>query len=479
MNQLRSIAGRLAAMFAVAALLVLSLLGYVLDQELATVLKRQQVEQLDTRFQDIDYVLKRLRGPEQWQRIHAKLDALTPPDRSTQYWILSDDPQIRYGDALAEIVGISQGASSVGELRIGDRVEPMLIRSDYFPTDERHAALRFIVGVDSEPYARTRRAFRSVMLASVSAGVLLVALIGYLITHWGLVPLKRLSREAHALSPSMLSQRLVTAQLPTELSDLAQSFNGALDRLEAAYQQLESFNADVTHELRTPLTNLIGQTQVALSRERSVPQLVEVLQSNLEDMERLRGIVNDMLFLARANMGERPQQLLRTSLAVEIQKAVEFLDFLLEEAQVHVRVQGDAQAPIESSLFRRAVTNLLHNAIRHSQAGAEIVVDVADSDGQARVTVANPGPEIPPEHLGKLFDRFYRVDTARTNSGESHGLGLAIVKAVAAMHAGHVFAASNGGITTVGFSVPLRQNSCRPDMILNLGAIGMDDGTVR
>ena len=150
---------------------MLSLLGYALDRELATVLRRQQIEQLDTKFQDIDYVIERLRGPEQWERIHAKLDALTPPDRSTQYWILSDDPQIRYGNAMAEIVGFSQGASSVGELRIGDRPEPMLIRSAYFPADERHAALRFIVGIDSASYARTRRDFRSVLLASGPGGV--------------------------------------------------------------------------------------------------------------------------------------------------------------------------------------------------------------------------------------------------------------------------------------------------------------------
>ena len=453
MIPVRSIAARQAAMFAAAALLMLSLLGYALDRELAAVLRQQQIEQLDTKFQDIDYVLKRLRSPEQWVRVHAKLDALTPPDQSTRYWILSDDPQIRYGNALAEIVGFSQGASSIGVLRIGTQPEPMLIRSAYFPADESHAALRFIVGVDSASYARARRAFRSVLLACVAGGVLLVTVIGYLITHLGLVPLKQLSREAHALSPSALSQRLVVARLPAELSDLAQSFNGALDRLEAAYEQLESFNADVTHELRTPLTNLIGQTQVALSRERSATELVEVLHSNLEDLERLRGIVNDMLFLARAKLGERPHQLLATSFAAEVAKTVEFLDFLMEEASVSVRVQGDAQAPIESSLFRRAVTNLLHNAIRHSQARSEIVVEVEASVEQVRVSVSNPGPEIPSEHLGRLFDRFYRVDTARTNSGESHGLGLAIVKAVAAMHGGSVFAVSRDGITTVGFSV--------------------------
>jgi two-component system heavy metal sensor histidine kinase CusS len=381
------------------------------------------------------------------------LDALTPPDRSTRYWILSDDPQIRYGEALAEIVGFSQGKRNIGELHIGGRSEPMLTRSAYFPANDRHAALRFIVGIDSGSYVRTQSAFRSVLLVCVLIGVSLVAVIGYLITRLGLQPLQRLSREARALSPSALSQRLVVTHLPAELSDLAQSFNGALDRLEATCKQLESFNADVTHELRTPLTNLIGQTQVALSRERSADQLVEVLQSNLEDLERLRGIINDMLFLARADQGERPQQLLPTSLAAEVEKTVEFLDFLLEEANVRIRVQGDAHAPIERSLFRRAMTNLLHNAIRHSKASSEIVVDITAGENQARVSVSNHGPEIPSEHLGRLFDRFYRVDMARTNSEESHGLGLAIVKAVAAMHAGTVFAASSNGITTIGFSV--------------------------
>ena len=234
MNPVRSISARLAAMFAAAALIVLSLLGVALDSELASVLRRQQIEQLDTKFLDIDYVLKRLRERAQWDRIHAKLDALTPPDQSTQYWILSDDPQIRYGSAPPEIVAFSRNAHGIGELYVGERPEPMLVRSDYFAANSLHPAFRFTVGIDSASYVRTRRDFRSVLIASVSAGVVLVALIGYLITHLGLVPLKRLSREAHELSPSNLSQRLMIARLPAELSDLAQSFNGALDRLEAA-----------------------------------------------------------------------------------------------------------------------------------------------------------------------------------------------------------------------------------------------------
>jgi two-component system heavy metal sensor histidine kinase CusS len=469
MSLRRSIAARLAAMFALAALLVFALVGWSLHRALVDELRQHQRQQVDTQFQDVAYFLRRLRQPEQWPRLHAKLDALTPPDHSTQYWILSDDPQIRYGSELAEIVGLSPDSLdsadapdapvTTGEIRLGSQATPvrMMMRSEYFPAEGGRAAFRFIVGIDSASYGRTRRAFESALLALCSGGVLLVALMGYLIAHWGLLPLKRLTDEAHRLSPSTLSQRLAVAPLPSELSDLAISFNGALDRLEAAYQQLEGFNADVTHELRTPLANLIGQTQVALSRPRPVAELEEVLHSNLEELERLRSIVNDMLFLARADQGERPQRLVPTSLAAEVKKTVEFLDLVMDEAGVRVRVQGDAEAPIDPSLFGRAVTNLLHNAIRHSEARSEIVVNVHAEPTQARhvawVAVSNPGPAIAPEHLGRLFDRFYRVDSARTNSTDNHGLGLAIVKAVARMHAGEVFAASQGGMTTVGFSV--------------------------
>lgn len=125
----------------------------------------------------------------------------------------------------------------------------------------------------------------------------------------------------------------------------------------------------------------------------------------------------------------------------------------MDEAKVSVRVQGDAHTHIEISLFRRAVTNLLHNAIQHSQENAEIVVDVSDDQSGVRIAVSNLGAEIPRQHLHRLFDRFYRVDSARANSWESHGLGLSIVKAIAKMHNGNVFATSQNGITVVGFSV--------------------------
>ncbi|HEX8955804.1 MAG TPA: heavy metal sensor histidine kinase [Burkholderiaceae bacterium] len=453
----RSIAWRLAAMFAFATLAVFFLIGFALHKVLEHELDRHQLEQLNTKYQMMEYMIVRSHNTEHWRHVTAKLDALSPADGTTQFWIDSPDPRYRYGKPIEGVTRLLKGPAGIGEIDLPERRYPMRTEGGDIPANDDRPAVRFMVGVDSAPYFKTKHAFQIALLALSSLGAIVVTGLGLMIARFGLQPLNKLSQEAGELSPKNLSQRLQLTRLPTELSQLGASFNGALDRLESAYQQLEGFNADVTHELRTPLANLIGQTQVALSRERPASELVETLQSNLEELERLRAIVNDMLFLARADQGERAVRLESVSLAAEVNKTVEFLDFIMDEADVSVRVEGDAKAQIETALFRRAVTNLLHNAIKHSQAKSEIVIEVSGEERHGvhgvSIAVSNPGPEIPKEHLPRLFDRFYRVDSARANSWESHGLGLSIVKAIATMHNGSVFASSQGGITVVGFSV--------------------------
>jgi len=246
---------------------------------------------------------------------------------------------------------------------------------------------------------------------------------------------------------------LNTRSLPLELNELASSFNSALESLDGAYGRLESFNADVAHELRTPVTILIGQTEVALTRDRSVDDLRQTLQSNLEEFERMRAIINDMLFLARADQGERATGLVEVSLTEEAAHTLEFLEMPLEDAQARAVLSGEARAPVNQSLFGRALVNLLMNAIQHVPSGAEIAVTITREADQVQVAVANPGEPIDAARLDHLFDRFYRVEASRTNSRENHGLGLAIVKAVAEMHRGKVFVSSANGINTFGFSV--------------------------
>src|SRR5471032_2659203 len=291
------------------------------------------------------------------------------------------------------------------------------------------------------------------LISLAAIGILLASALGYWAARIGLRPLASLSLEAQKLAPPKLTGRLQLSPLPPELSQFVNSFNSTLDRVEQAYSRLESFNADVAHELRSPLTNLIGQTQVALTRGRSAEHYFEVLQSNLEELERLRSIINDMLFLASADQGSKATKLTSTSLADEVATTLEYLDFILEDAQVQVR--GDAQVSIEIAHLRRALINLLSNAVQHTEPGQVIEVRIVVEEHQVSIGVANPGSPIASEHLSRLFERFYRVDASRSNSGNNHGLGLAIVKAIALMHGGDVFVRSDHGMNTFGIHLPV------------------------
>ena len=162
-----------------------------------------------------------------------------------------------------------------------------------------------------------------------------------------------------------------------------------------------------------------------------------------------------MLFLASADQGSKASKLTSASLADEVATTLDYLEFILEDAQVEVKVSGDAQVNIEKAHLRRALINLLNNAVQHTEAGQSIDVQISHTADQVTISVSNPGEPIAPEHLPRLFERFYRVDAARYNSGANHGLGLAIVKAIAQMHGGEVFVRSGGGRNTFGIYLPI------------------------
>ncbi|WP_394790855.1 heavy metal sensor histidine kinase [Rhodoferax sp.] len=453
----RSIGARLVTMFAAAALVTFALIGTALYTVLDRELTRHQDDELHIGLKNMAYSIQHVGTVERWSRVKARMDTLAPQEGNLRFWVLSDDPRFLYGTGLADMQRMTQDADGRGAIMLPGQSYAMRTQSTYIePLDDR-PGVRLIIGSDSTPYRHTRQAFFTALLGLSLFAVLAVALLGYWIARVGLKPLEQLSDKAQALRPKTLSQRLPEAALPIELQALTQAFNGALARLEEAYAQLEAFNADVAHELRTPLANLIGGTQVALSRPRSAPEFQEVLASNLEDLERLRSIVNDMLFLARADRGEVATGLVHTPIAAEVSKTIEFFEFVLDESGMQVHIDGDQgiEAQLETSLFRRAMSNLLQNAIEHSAPGAQLTVGLREDADATWITVSNPGEPIARAHQQHLFDRFYRVDAARHGLGQhhGHGLGLAIVKAVAGMHGGQVMATSAGGINTIGFSV--------------------------
>ncbi len=290
---------------------------------------------------------------------------------------------------------------------------------------------------------------------SLSAGVVVALGAGWFVRR-SLAPVGRLAAQTRAISPQHLDQRLALDDPAEELLPWVTQFNALMDRLQRAYTQLEAFNADVAHELRTPLATLIGETEVALSRERSPEALRETLQSNLEEMQRLSALVNDMLFLSQADRGVTARRGAPVSLAGLAAQVSEFHEATLEDAGLALRIEGDARLPVDEPLVKRALSNLLGNATRFATPGSTVVIkiDPAPEDRQVQLMVLNRGAAIAPDHLPRLFDRFFRVDSARCcEDAQHHGLGLAIVAAIARMHAGRTVAESAGGTTRVGFTV--------------------------
>jgi two-component system heavy metal sensor histidine kinase CusS len=450
-----SIALRLSAMFTLVAALVFVLIGWALYQQVDKGLGLLPEAELDARYSVLESTVGRYGTPEHWVKINNKLKLLGEEDKRISFWIISGDRRYEYGDISPQVRAFAEGPLGMRDLQLPQQPYPLKVLVSQFPAKDQRPPLRFMIGIDTQAVQATQHHLLIALISLAIVGVLLASALGYWVARIGLKPLIKLSQEAQRLAPPLLSARLQLSPLPPELDQFVSSFNSTLERVEQAYTRLESFNADVAHELRSPLTNLIGQTQVALTRGRSAEHYFEVLQSNLEELERLRSIINDMLFLASADQGSKATKLTSTSLADEVATTLDYLDFILEDAQVQVRVSGDAQVQIEIAHLRRALINLLNNAVQHTAPGQLIEVRIDTEHHQVRLGVANPGEPIASEHLPRLFERFYRVDASRSNSGANHGLGLAIVKAIALMHGGDVFVRSDDGVNTFGLYLPL------------------------
>lgn len=294
-----------------------------------------------------------------------------------------------------------------------------------------------------------------ILVVCALAGAVMVSAGSLLLVRRALGPLHGLVQQLRLLRADRLDMRLDGSLQPDELQPVIAQFNELLDRLDKAYRQLEAFSADVAHELNTPLAMLIGSCQLGLQRTRSLDELREILARNLEDLDRMAGIVRDMLFLAKADQGSRIQQRERHSLRRIALEVVDFHDAALHEAGVQAEIIGDAQIVVDMGLMRRALSNLLSNATRYAERGSSINIRIeAASTDECAIAVENQGPVISAAELRRVFERFYRADHARSGSDVNHGLGLAIVDAIASMHGGRTFAHSDAGRTQVGMYLP-------------------------
>jgi len=313
--------------------------------------------------------------------------------------------------------------------------------------------LQLRLSLDPAPDRRLLARLAWTLLLTTVVGSLLVSGTSALLVRRGLRPLRQLAHDTAAAGPAAPGLRIDASRYAPELQQWIGQFNALLQRVEEAYVQMESFNADVAHELRTPLSNMMAHIEVELGVPRSTCELEDALQSQLEEAQRLTAIVSDMLFLSRADRGGRARREAPQSVAAQIHDVADYFDALLEARQFAFEVVGDARIAMDTGLVRRAISNLLGNAIAHGTPATTIRARVARTADQVSIVMENTGPGLAPEAQARLFERFYRVDSSRADSAQHHGLGLAIVAAIARMHRGGTFATSVRGTVRIGMTL--------------------------
>ncbi|UEP23672.1 heavy metal sensor histidine kinase [Burkholderia ambifaria] len=291
---------------------------------------------------------------------------------------------------------------------------------------------------------------------AAALGALLVGALGYAVASRGLRPVESLGRQTSRIEAHNLNARLDARGGPVELHELATSVNRMLDRLERAFVRLSQFSSDLAHDMRTPLANVISSSQVTLSRARTTEEYEALIDSNIEECERLQRMIENMLFLARTDNARQHLKTVELDAGAELRRLASYFQALADEAGVHLAVQGEAPVVADATLFRRAVSNLASNALEHAQAGSTIELTVSTRPGYAVVEVTNRGVEIPPEQIERIFERFYRIDSSRHGAARNAGLGLAIVKSIIELHRGKVEVESRDGRTTFALYFPAR-----------------------
>ena len=463
MNLLRrqSITFRLTLLFATVSTAVLLLLGGLIAQLTAQHFEDLDMDMLGGKLMLIQHALHGVASEHDLAALPDQLDAALVGHHGLAVQVTTPDGRQLYasGHATFPAALLTPGASAAA---------PPLLWSNAGHSWRGMSAQAGIglggtatiaVATDTEHHDHFMTSFQRALWSTVCAAALASGLLGWLAVRRGLAPLKGMRQQASDITASQLDQRLPVHALPVELAEVADTFNQMLERLETSFRRLSDFSSDLAHELRSPVSNLLTQTQVMLAKDRSLESYKDVLASNAEELERLSRIISDMLFLAKADNHlaiPRPEAM---DLRDEVARLLEFYDALAEERQITLTLQ-DARhnkAPVHGDrlMLRRAISNLLSNALRHTPPQGAISLRLGDeAPGTTTLALTNTGQTISPEHLPRLFDRFYRVDPSRQHLADGAGLGLAITRSIVLAHGGRIGVASANGLTTFTLTLP-------------------------
>ncbi|OGA64235.1 MAG: hypothetical protein A3G81_25130 [Betaproteobacteria bacterium RIFCSPLOWO2_12_FULL_65_14] len=459
---MRSLRSRLSLLLAAVFLLVLSGIGGTLYVFLNGEMRERDAAELVAKRELVRHFLRQAGSVrkllEKKELLH---DALVGHER-LHVALLDESGALLFASSGASA---GEGAIESGRVRIASGpnaprlvVEgaPFLAASEQVQlTDAAQPPLWMIVALETTEHQLLLRAYLQGLVVTLAAGALLAALAGSLAIRHALAPVARIARTAEHISASRLDQRIPVEDTPSELMQLVQGFNAMLERLADSFRRLSEFSWDLSHELRAPIHSLLGHAQVALSHPRPAEEYRNVLETIVEEGERLARTVRDMLFLAQAENAALSVKREPVMLRAELDTVVSFFQPLADERGVTVTASGDATVLADRNMVQRAITNLLSNALRHVPAGGNVSTRIAPNGGEIWLEVSNTGTAIPPEVAARIFDRFYRADMSPRDETEGTGLGLAIVKSIMGIHGGAVeLAASQPDITTFRLRFP-------------------------
>lgn len=318
--------------------------------------------------------------------------------------------------------------------------------SPFWVATDNVGSYRLAVGVPAEGPFRARRQLRMAMSVCLAGGLVVAALLARALAGQATAPLAAVADAAGRVHDTNLSERLQPLRRHyDEVERVRDAFNQMLDRLEGAVTQLRQFTADASHELRTPLSVLKAQAQSALSSRALEPGAASLVKSQLEEIDRLTLMVEDLLTLSRLESGSLDRA--SVDLADLVLESVEQFRTVAETKGVELAVTRVEPFVLEGdrSQLRRVVSNLLDNALKYTEPGGHVIVDLGRREDVMRFEVADDGQGIPVSEVPRIFERFYRADPSRSRRTGGAGLGLAIVKRIVESHGGSVSVASHPG----------------------------------
>lgn len=450
----QSITFRLTLFFSIASTLVLLAIGYWVGAAVEMHFEEQDLHEIEGKLALIRHNLSKAHSPDDLALAAQRIEDALVGHHGLSVSVAGPGKQTLFATPDAAILAPLAG-SHAGPDRPPKPVVWSLAGQTYrgivatAPTGMLEAPpVMIAIALNIGHHLDFLDAFRKSLWLAVVVCILLTALLGWIAARRGLAPVRDMARVAHGISASRLAHRLPLDAVPAELKQLAEAFNDMLGRLEDSFRRLSDFSSDLAHELRTPISNLMTQTQVALSKSRSADEYREVLYSNLEEYDRLARMISDMLYLAKADHGLIVPHKEAIDLEKEVRQLFDFYDALAEEQGVRLELAGAGSLQGDRLMLRRALGNLLSNALHHTPRGGTIRVGIEQAGAEnIRLAVENPGEAIPPQHLSRLFDRFYRVDASRHRLHEGAGLGLAITKSIIEAHGGRIAVTSVDGVT--------------------------------